>query len=826
VFLAVFLVVGALLALPFFIGSASSPTTLIESNTVTHKIDNSTSSPHRNIVVPTFNFLAPMQAGPVTLDTFAGNCTAPKTVFNLQDTDLTVCAKFTNAQPGWRVIWSNAHFNAVQTVAITAANSSATFTLTPASSVGDWRVILFEPFGGTVQAVTTFTVVDAANPKADLSVSTSLIGGASASSQILFSVQVTNGGPSDAGATQLSNMVPANTTFVSFEQLSGPTFTCTKPNAGETGTTTCDIPSLGRGETAIFLGTYLTDAVSNGTIITNTASVASSTDDPDLENNSSSVDAEVRNAACQLSTPDNITVSADAGQAGAVVTYDTPTGTGFCGTATTGENGESIPAISCNPASGSFFPVGTTPVLCFAQTGTAVTFQVTVDNPGALSISLSGGNSLTLECGQRFGDPGATAINGAGDPLEVTVAYSGGFDPDNPAVGTYTATYTATEDTNSVSTERTLVVTDTEGPAITVEGANPYRIQQGSCSPFVDPGASAFDTCGGPKSITTSISGPGGATSVNTAIAGTYTVTYTATDGTNQSTATRTVVVGTFPEDEVDQPGTSNVPPTLTLNGDDQITLECGTAFIDPGATATVCGSSVPVTTTGAANPNAPGTYTITYSATANGFTTEATRIVTVEDTVAPVITLNGANPMQVGFGTVFTDPGATASDGCAGNLTSSIVVTGSVDTNTVGFYALTYSVSDPSGHSDTKVRTVEVLPYNFTGFFAPIDNLPALNEMKAGQAAPVKFSLGGNQGLNIFAAGSPSSVQISCSNSDPILPVEQTETAGNSSLTYDSTSNQYKYTWKTESSWKNTCRQLTVTLRDGTVHVAKFKFK
>jgi hypothetical protein len=152
--------------------------------------------------------------------------------------------------------------------------------------------------------------------------------------------------------------------------------------------------------------------------------------------------------------------------------------------------------------------------------------------------------------------------------------------------------------------------------------------------------------------------------------------------------------------------------------------------------------------------------------------------------------------------------------------------VTGSVDTNTVGFYALTYTVSDPSGHSDTKTRTVQVLPYNFTGFFSPIGNLPTLNEMKAGQAAPVKFSLGGNQGLNIFAAGSPSSIQISCSTSDPIAPVAQTETAGNSSLTYDPTSDQYKYVWKTESSWTNTCRQLTVTLKDGTVHQANFKFK
>ena len=284
--------------------------------------------------------------------------------------------------------------------------------------------------------------------------------------------------------------------------------------------------------------------------------------------------------------------------------------------------------------------------------------------------------------------------------------------------------------------------------------------------------------------------------------------------------------MGTFPEDEVDQPATANVPLSTSLNGNDQITLECGSPFTDPGATATVCGSPVNVTVSGAANPNAPGTYTITYSASANGFTSETTRIVSVQDTVAPVITLNGANPMTVGFGTVFTDPGATASDGCAGNLTSAIVVTGSVDTNTVGFYALTYTVSDPSGHSDTKVRTVQVLPYNFTGFFAPIDNLPAVNKMKAGQAAPVKFSLGGNQGLNIFAAGSPSSIQINCNNSDTILPVEETLTAGSSSLTYDAASDKYNYVWKTETSWKNTCRQLTLTLRDGTVHQAKFKFK
>jgi uncharacterized repeat protein (TIGR01451 family) len=820
-------IVGALLALPLFIGSAVSP---IKSVGIDDKAHSSISAASQSGVVapPNFNFLTPLpQAGSVTLETFAGDCTTPKSVFNVQDTDLTVCAKFTNTNPGWQLIWANANFVAVQNTPITTGHGTATFTLNANSSLGDWRVILFEPFGGSVQAVTGFTVIDADNPSADVSISKGLISNAaSAGHQVLYSIEVTNLGPSDAASVELTEASPVNTTFESFGQLSGPTFTCTNPNTGETGTTTCTITSLARGETAVFVATYLVDAVGNGTVISNTASASTTTPDPKADNNSSTATVEVVNAPCQLSTPENITVSVDTGQATAAVTYATPTGTGDCGAASTGENGETIPAISCNPASGSFFPVGTTTVLCIAQTGTAVSFQVTVDNPGALSISLNDANSLSLECGVEFTDPGASAVDGSGQSVPVTVSYSGGFNPDSPAVGTYTATYSAVEGTNSASANRTLIVSDTEAPAITISGANPYKIQQGSCSPFVDPGASALDSCAGPKAVSSSISGPGGATSVNPGVAGTYTVTYTSTDGTRQATATRTVVVGTFPEDEVDQPGTSNVPPTITLNGDDQITLECGNAFTDPGAVATVCGSSVTVTTSGSMNPNAPGTYTLTYSATANGFTSEATRIVTVEDTVAPVITLNGASAMTVGFATVFTDPGATASDGCAGNLTSAIVVTGSVNTNVVGTYTLTYTVSDPSGHSDTKVRTVEVSPYNFTGFFSPIDNLPTINEMKAGQAAPVKFSLGGNQGLNIFAASSPASVQISCSTTAPISPVEETETAGNSSLTYDAASDRYKYVWKTESSWKNTCRQLTITLRDGTVHQANFKFK
>src|SRR3990172_4059934 len=52
---------------------------------------------------------------------------------------------------------------------------------------------------------------------------------------------------------------------------------------------------------------------------------------------------------------------------------------------------------------------------------------------------------------------------------------------------------------------------------------------------------------------------------------------------------------------------------------------------------------------------------------------------------------------------------------------------------------------------------------YNFSGFFQPVDNLPALNSVNASHAIPVKFSLAGNQGLSIFAAGYPVSQQITC---------------------------------------------------------------
>ena len=92
------------------------------------------------------------------------------------------------------------------------------------------------------------------------------------------------------------------------------------------------------------------------------------------------------------------------------------------------------------------------------------------------------------------------------------------------------------------------------------------------------------------------------------------------------------------------------------------------------------------------------------------------------------------------------------------------------------------------------------------------------VNEVKAGQSIPVKFSLGGDLGLNILAAGYPASQQIACNNSAPISAVEETTTA-NQGLTYSG--GQYNYVWKTQKSWAGTCRKFVLRLTDGTDHIA-----
>jgi hypothetical protein len=99
------------------------------------------------------------------------------------------------------------------------------------------------------------------------------------------------------------------------------------------------------------------------------------------------------------------------------------------------------------------------------------------------------------------------------------------------------------------------------------------------------------------------------------------------------------------------------------------------------------------------------------------------------------------------------------------------------------------------------------------------------LNVINGGQAVPIKFSLGGNRGLGILAAGSPVVSVVACSSTAPVDPIPDTLATTSSGLQYDTASNQYTYVWKTVKG-STGCRRLDVKLVDGTSHVALFKLK
>jgi hypothetical protein len=141
------------------------------------------------------------------------------------------------------------------------------------------------------------------------------------------------------------------------------------------------------------------------------------------------------------------------------------------------------------------------------------------------------------------------------------------------------------------------------------------------------------------------------------------------------------------------------------------------------------------------------------------------------------------------------------------------------------GLYTVTVTVSDKDGGAGSN-SAVHTVIFEFAGFFQPVDNLPTLNIVNAGRTVPVKFSLGGYQGLAIFAPGYPKSQLIACASGVPVDYVEETVVTNGSGLSYDPDTDRYHFNWKTDRAWAGTCRQLVVRLVDGSTYSAHFMFK
>ena len=73
-------------------------------------------------------------------------------------------------------------------------------------------------------------------------------------------------------------------------------------------------------------------------------------------------------------------------------------------------------------------------------------------------------------------------------------------------------------------------------------------------------------------------------------------------------------------------------------------------------------------------------------------------------DAVPPELILIGDDPFNVPAGSTFVDPGVTATDNIDGDIRSSVIATGNVNSAVVGTYSVTYEVTDFAGNSATPI--------------------------------------------------------------------------------------------------------------------------
>ena len=256
---------------------------------------------------------------------------------------------------------------------------------------------------------------------------------------------------------------------------------------------------------------------------------------------------------------------------------------------------------------------------------------------------------------------------------------------------------------NSVPSSGDGLIIDNTKPTIELLGDASIPLEFGTS--YTDDGATASDSRDG--TITSNIIT---VNTVNINADGVYTITYNVSDavGNQAVEVERTVTVVSVPE--------------ITLTGDALVTVEVGSTYNDEGATAydDYDGNiSAIINVVSNVNVDALGSYTVTYDVTdANGNSavtvTRTVNVVAAAVPVLPVIRLLGNASVFVELGTAYTDAGATASDSTGGIITSSIVITGTVDNNTVGNYTLFYNVSDAAGNPATQVsRTVTVVNYS-----------------------------------------------------------------------------------------------------------------
>ncbi len=402
----------------------------------------------------------------------------------------------------------------------------------------------------------------------------------SAGSNVSYTITITNVGPSSAAAAALADTLPAGTSFVSLASPAG--WSCTTPAVGAGGTITCSNAAFAAGNAVFTLVAQVGAGVAGGTVLSNTATVSSSTTDPNPGNESATATTTVAAAAdlsvTKVDTPDPVAP-------GSNLTY----------TITVANAG---PSDAATLALSDTLPAGTTFVSVASPAGWSCTTPA-VGAGGTIACSVatmaSGNAAFTLVVQVGAGVTAGTVLSNTATVTSTTT------DP-NPGNGSATATTTV----GAGSADLSVTTIDTPDPV--TAGTNlSYTITAVNAGPSDATTATLSDTLPAGTSFV-SLASPAGWSCTTPAVGAAGTVSCT-----NASFALGTAVFTLVVQvDAAVAAGTiiSNTATAAAATTDPNPANNPGTA-----TTTVVTAADLSVTLTDAPDPVAPGatlTYTIT----------------------------------------------------------------------------------------------------------------------------------------------------------------------------------------------------------------------
>lgn len=569
---------------------------------------------------------------------------------------------------------------------------------------------------------------------------------------LTYTHTVTNNGPGAAAFVVLTDTLPANVIFVSATPSTG---TC----AHAAGVVTCDLGTLANAATATVTIIVTPATAAAGTMLTNSSSVATSSSDPDLANNSASATTTV-NPAADMAVA--ITDAPDPVNVGANVTYSATVSNAGPSNATGVSLANTLPAnvafVSATPSQGNCGAPVAAVVTCnlgAVNNGASATVAFVVTPNAAAVPTIT--DSATVSAAEF--DPVAANNNASQsttvDPVaDLSVTKTDTPDPVN--VGS-NVTYSITVANAGPSAATAVNLADTLPAGLTFVSATPSA---GSCSGTttvtcnlgtINSGASAT------ASIVATATAAAAASVSNTATA---TSTVTDPNAANNSATTTTAVtpianIGvaiTDAPDPVTQNSNitytvvvSNAGPSAAAAVTATTALPANTTFVSATATAGTCtlASGTITCTIGTLASGASVTATVIVTATAAGTVNATVNVATTTTDPTPAnnsasaaTTVNAASA-TTDFNLAVTPASQTVVVGQSANLTATATPTtaGATFSNTVVFTCATQqaavvcanpTVAAPGG-STTAVATFQLFAIASANVVPPGPQAPQL---------------------------------------------------------------------------------------------------